>query len=333
MIRGLGRVLDAGLLEDLPRTPRAGERVQALAVDGSSTADPSRPISRWAVWSLAVGGTLAILWPILPELWRIWLGDSDNSHGLLVPAVSAVVIWSRRERLRALEVRPSPWGFLLAGFAFLLYLVALRVDLALPARTALPLAIVGLLWANLGTATLRALAFPLAFLGLMVPIPQSLSGLVAFPLQRFAAAVSAYILTLGRMPVLREGNMLYFSTAALEVAEACSGVRSMASYAILGILFAYLGRDRLSALQRALLVAATTPLALAVNILRVTGTGLLATHIGSRAAQGFLHEFSGFVVFALGFLLLWGLTACFARCHRSSLPAEAQRFAGHSGSA
>jgi exosortase/archaeosortase family protein len=98
----------------------------------------------------------------------------------------------------------------------------------------------------------------------------------------------------------------------------------MASYAVLGLLLAYLRRDRLGALCGTLLVAATMPLALLVNIFRVAGTGILATYVGSQAAQGFLHEFSGFVVFALGFVLLWTLSSILCRCTKRTRPERPQ---------
>ena len=329
MIRSLERLPGADAMESIPHAPQAAEMASAPVPKDPSKATAGRSILELAVWALVVGGSLAIFWPILPDLWRVWLDDPDNSHGLLVPLVSAVLIWSRRDEFQAIEVRPSPWGFVFAGCALMLYLAALRVHLALPARIALPLTIMGLLWGNFGAARLRAIAFPLAFLGFMIPAPDTLVGLVSFPLQRFASAVSARLLALGGFPVLREGTMLYFPNASLEVAEACSGIRSMASYGVLGVLFAYLGRDRLSAPRQTLIVVTAVPLALAVNVLRVTGTGVLATYVGSRAAQGFLHEFSGFVVFALGFLLLWGFSGLLSRVRRQAPPTGPRGFLAH----
>jgi exosortase len=287
---------------------------------------PARAVSRacgrdhWLVWWLVVGGTLAVFWPILPELWRIWLDDPNNSHGALVPLVSVTLIWRKRQEILAAELRPTLWGFCLAALALGMYLAALRAQVAFPARIALVLAIVGFVWGNFGTAITRRLGFPLAFLGFMIPVPDTLEGLVAFPLQLVASAASAHLLRLAGIPVLREGNILYFADASLEVAEACSGIRSMVSYGIAGTLLAYLGRERLSGMRQATLVAATIPLALAVNIFRVAGTGVLATHMGTRAARGFLHEFSGFLVFAVGFLLLWGLSALLEQTGRSASP-------------
>lgn len=260
----------------------------------------------WMLVAILLGGTVAVFWPILPELWTIWWEDSNNSHGLLVPVIAAYLAWIKRDTLRGLPIRPSAWGLALLVFALSMYLVGLRVHLALPARVALVLSTAGLVWWNFGSVVARCLWFPLAFLGFMIPVPDTLSLMVTFPLQLFASDVSARLITVGGIPVLREGTMLYFATAALEVSEACSGIRSMVSYLTLGTLFAHLGGGGMGLGQKAILLLSTIPLALVVNIIRVTGTGILATYFGSAAARGFLHEFSGFVVFGLGFLLLCG---------------------------
>jgi exosortase len=118
--------------------------------------------------------------------------------------------------------------------------------------------------------------------------------------------MSAHLITFVGLPVLREGTMLFFANASLEVAEACSGIRSMVSYLTLGLLFTHLAGDRMGWGRKAILLLSTVPLALMVNIIRVSGTGILAAYFGSRVARGFLHDFSGFVVFRLGFVLLLG---------------------------
>jgi len=276
-------------------------------------APPPLPGRVWFVLAILLGGMLAVFSPVLPELWTIWWEDSNNSHGLLVPVIAVYLAWIKRDQFRGLAIRSSGWGFGLLVFALLLYLFGLRLHLALPARVALVLTAAGLVWWNFGSAVVRCLWFPLAFLGFMIPVPDTLSGIIAFPLQLFASSASAQLITLLGIPVLREGTMLYFAQAALEVAEACSGIRSMVSYLLLGTLFAHLGGNETGRTQKAILILSTIPLALMVNIVRVVGTGILAAFFGSRVARGFLHEFSGFVVFGLGFLLLWGETALLRR--------------------
>jgi exosortase len=137
----------------------------------------------------------------------------------------------------------------------------------------------------------------------MIPVPDTLILMVSFPLQLFATKLSHFVIQAFSIPALREGNMLYFAQTQLEVAEACSGLRSMMAYIMLSFLFAYM-MDR-NWRKRFILVLSAIPLALFANIVRVTGTGILAHCYGSQVARGFLHEFSGLAVFAFGFVLLF----------------------------
>jgi exosortase len=114
--------------------------------------------------------------------------------------------------------------------------------------------------------------------------------------------ISADIIDFIGITVYQEGNLLFFSNTQLEVAEACSGIRSLYSYIMLSCIFAMLCR-RLD--KKIIMIFAAIPLAIVVNIIRVSGTGVLSHYYGEKVAQGFFHEFTGFIVFALGFILLY----------------------------
>lgn len=267
----------------------------------------------WATSGLGAGvwgGVLLLLWvllfwPIIPDLWKVWMDDSNNSHGVLVPAIAAFLIWQQRKTIRWTEGKPSFWGLWLLVGSLLIYLVSLQAHIALSARIAMVTSLAGLVWWNLGDHLLRRLLFPLAFLLFMVPVPDSVSGAVAFPLQLFATSISAQVIRGIGIPVFEEGTMLYFAKASLEVTEACSGIRSMLAYLMLGVLFVRLAGNSIGRVGKGILLYSTIPLALFVNILRISGTGIMATFFGEQMARGFLHEFSGLVVFALGFVLFW----------------------------
>ncbi len=256
------------------------------------------------------GGVLLLLWgllfwPIIPELRDVWMIDSNNSHGVLVPVIAAFLIWQRRKDVSWSEAIPSLWCLGMLAGSLLIYLVSLRAHIAVSAHLAMVTSLAGLVWWNLGGRIFRHLLFPLAFLAFMVPVPVSISGAVAFPLQLFATSASATVIHAIGIPVLHEGTMLYFATTSLEVTEACSGIRSMLAYLTLGVLFVHLAGNTLGRVGKGILLLSTLPLALFVNILRISGTGVLAHLFGEQMARGFLHEFSGMVVFAFGFVLFW----------------------------
>jgi exosortase len=163
-------------------------------------------------------------------------------------------------------------------------------------------AVVGIVLFLFGSGYLRVLAFPIAFLLLMIPIPTLLFNQIAFPLQLLASRLGEVMVAAAGIPVLREGNIISLASTRLEVAEACSGIRSLVSLFATGVVYGYFV-DRRSVI-RVLLATATVPLAIVANALRVAGTGIAAHHFGAAAADGFFHSFSGWLVFISALLML-----------------------------
>lgn len=248
---------------------------------------------------------MAVFGPIYPELIRDWLGHSDNSHAFLVPFVSLFFVWQKKDELRSSLIESSAWGGLLLVISLFVYVISYAGGLAFPARGAMVFSLAGLVWFCFGNAVFRLLSFPIGFLLFMVPAPYSLISLVSMPLQLMASKVSAALIQNCSIPVYREGNMLFFVQTQLEVAEACSGIRSIMALTMVSLMFCYLSRK--GWWRRAIIVAAAIPIALAANIVRVTGTGILAHFYGDQVAKGFLHEFSGLAVFAFGLVMLFAV--------------------------
>lgn len=240
--------------------------------------------------------------PVYPSLAWTWLNHSDNSHGILVPLVSLFFIWQKKEGLKSATISNSNWGAVILLISMGLYLISYAGAVAVVSRAMIVSSLIGLVMFTLGKEFFSLLAFPLLYLFFMVPVPDTILGLVALPLQLFATKVSTFFIHIFSIPAYREGNMLYFAQTQLEVAEACSGIRSIMSFGMLSFIFAYM-MDKIW-WKRIFLILSTIPLALFANIVRVTGTGILAHFYGSRVALGFLHEFSGLAVFAFGFVLL-----------------------------
>jgi exosortase len=263
----------------------------------SSTGTRTKFLVLLALWFIA-------FIPVYPSMVQTWLNHSDNSHGILVPLVSLYFIWQKKDELKTVKISNSNWGAVILLISMGLYLLSYAGAVAVVSRAMIVSSMIGLVIFTLGKAFYALLAFPLLFLFFMVPVPDSILGLVAFPLQLFATKVSTFFLQMFSIPAYREGNMLYFVQTQLEVAEACSGIRSIMSFGMLSFIFAYM-MDKIW-WKRIVLVLSTIPLAIFANIVRVTGTGILANFYGSRVALGFLHEFSGLAVFAFGFFLLLG---------------------------
>jgi exosortase len=249
---------------------------------------------------------VSVFYPVFAGLVHAWfyLPNSDNSYGVLVPFISMYFIWQKREALAGGETATSAAGFALLAASLSIYLLSQVGGIVFLQRMMMVLSLIGLVLYVFGKDMFRVLAFPLIFLVFMVPIPESVVNLVSFPLQTYATIIAEKIIRLCAIPVYREGHMLYFSTTQLEVAEACSGIRSMTALLMLSVIFVSQWKD--NRVLKVIFILSSFVIALVCNICRVSGTGILAHFMGDGAAKGFLHEFSGFAVFALGFLLLFG---------------------------
>jgi exosortase len=209
----------------------------------------------------------------------------------------------------------------LIGGLLLLVLGTLGAELFLQNLSTV-IVLAALVWLLLGTAWLRNLAFPLGFLLFFVPLPAIVLNQVAFPLQLFAAKCSVATLHGFSAPALRQGNTIELAGTTLEVAEACSGIRSLQALVALSTLVAYLGQKVLY--KRILLVILSVPIAVVANASRVSGTGLIAHYYGMEKAEGFYHGFAGWLVFAVALALLAACSWLLTRLppHGSSRPRQ-----------
>ncbi len=268
-------------------------------------------IAGWTWQSVLILTILSCLviwlyWPVLRHLAWQWWDDQNYSHGFLIPLMSAYFVWDRRERLRKLADAPSWLGLaVLVGGVGILLLGNVAAELFVM-RASLLVIIAGLVPYLLGRKHLKALAFPILYLIFMIPPPDVLFNSITFPLQLFAARTATSTLQLLNIPVLREGNVITLANTTLEVAEACSGIRSLVTLLALATTLAYFTQR---GVWRAMaLVVSAVPIAILANASRVAGTGILAHHYGARIAEGFLHTFSGWLLFLVATALL-GITS------------------------
>lgn len=248
---------------------------------------------------------LALYGSVLARLVRNWSSDPNYSHGFVVAPLALYFAWSRRAALSSAPRRPSMVGLLVIVGSLVVMITGIRAAELFLTRVSMIGVLAGIVLFVLGPAALRVLAFPLAFLLLMIPLPAIIFNRITLPLQLFASQVGERVLDTAGVPVLREGNVVLLPYTSLEVVEACSGIRSIMSLITLGIVFVQF--TNLSRPRRLLLVAATVPLAVLANGLRVAGTGLAAHYWGSEAAEGVFHTMSGWSMFVVTFMALLGL--------------------------
>jgi exosortase A len=252
---------------------------------------------------LLVATTFVLLYAtVFADLWRNWERDPNYSHGYLILPIVACLVWQQRDRLAIVQQRPSAWGLIVISISVIMLLVGTAGVEYFLMRLSMIGIVAGIVIYLFGWLMLRALAFPLVFSLTMIPLPAILFYQLAFPLQLLATRFGVALLRLSQVPVLREGNIIVLTSTTLEVAEACSGIRSVLSLLALAMLYGYMTETRF--MRRAIIAASSIPIAIVANGFRVAGTGMAATYLGPEAAEGFFHTFSGWLVFVAAFLMM-----------------------------
>ena len=241
--------------------------------------------------------------PTLVRLVVQWWQDPNFSHGFFVPLFSLYVLSRDHRRFARMEPHPSWAGLFLLIFSLLVLIVGQMGAELFLARVSLLFVMASLIVLFLGWTFLRAAAFPLGFLILMIPIPAILFNQITFPLQLLASRLAAAVLPLLGVPVLREGNVISLPAITLEVAEACSGIRSLMSLITLAVIYGFLTEKRLWV--RCLLALASVPIAVIANSSRIIGTGLLVQYWNADAAEGYFHASWGWITFVISLLMLY----------------------------
>jgi len=240
---------------------------------------------------------------VVPGMVADWNNDPNYSHGFLVPLVAGYFVWQRWPDLQNMRLKPNNYGFVLVLLSQIMLIFGFIATEYFSMRVSLVVLVAGIVLFCFGWMIFKSLALPLGFLFFMVPLPYIVYDAMAFPLKLLVAKFSVAVLKLMGISVLREGNIIMFPQTVLEVADACSGLRSLMSLLALAVAYAFVSQR--SNTKRCILVAAAVPIAIATNMLRVIATGVLAQYYGAAAAEGFFHEFAGISVFALAMVFLF----------------------------
>ncbi len=292
-----------------PQSSPGNDRL--LFLDKQTQIEPVSECPRWGLLGVAWWSQTAVIaalcfWlygPTLSHLVGQWWHDPDFSHGFFVPMFSAFVVWQEREHLARIPLRPSWSGLALLPVGLGVFAVGQMGAELFLARSSLLLVLAGLIVLFLGWNYFRALLFPLAFLILMVPIPAIIFNQITFPLQLLDSHLAAIVLPWFGVPVFREGNVINLPDMRLNVAEACSGIRSLLSLSTMAVIYGYLMDRRMAV--RIFLVVASVPIAVAANSLRIIGTGLLVQYWDPDKAEGYFHASWGIFVFIIAFVMLY----------------------------
>jgi exosortase len=280
----------------------ASESLSKNVGDFAASLHPSRSYALW----IKTGVVTALMWflfgTVLIDMARDWWNEPAWSQGMLLPPLALYIAWINRDSTLMLPATPDRWGLVWIAIASCLFILGRLASEFFMMRFAFVLALVGLVWTFWGFPRLRTLAFPFLLLATMIPLPVMVYNSLAAPLQLMASDFAARMAQVLGVSVFRDGNIIQLAGVTLGVAEACSGLNSLSALIVGSLLLGYLLCSRTA--SRVALFVTAIPLAIGVNILRVTGTAVLADY-NQEFAMGFYHSFSGWLVFVAGFGLLY----------------------------
>jgi exosortase len=290
--------------EIAPQSPGLWAELRARCWDGCERA---------ALTYLAVAAAVIYaFWPTLSTLCGKWLNDPQYSHGILVPPFAAFLLWLRRDQFPG--ARPA----LILGLILLTVGAAARILGGamyfewLSAASLLPF-VAGLVLTFGGWAVLRWALPAISFLIFMIPMPYSIEIALGFPLQTVATAASTFVLQCLGLPAIAEGHTILIRDFKLGIVEACSGLRMLVTFITFSTAVCLVVKKPLS--DKLLILASAIPIALIVNVIRITATGVIFLNSTSHAASVFFHDLAGWFMMplALGFLCLelWVLRRLF----------------------
>ena len=293
---------------DLKDKAAGTEKVAASTPENNGSGNKQLEIKQllgnrgFLLFLVTLGLSFWLYWDGLAEAVLRWELQEEYSHGYLIPLVSLFILWEKRFQIAASYQGYSWWGLPIIVLALIILLIGEVSALYMLIHYSFILLLFGLSLAFLGSAT-RFTWVAIALLGFAVPLPYFIEVILTSKLQLISSQLGVEIIRLCRIPVFLSGNIIDLGNYQLQVVEACSGLRYLFPLMSLGFIGAYLYQA--SVWKRAVLFLSTVPITIFMNSLRIAITGILVDNWGTEMAEGFLHDFEGWLIFmACGGLLL-----------------------------
>ena len=253
---------------------------------------------------------VAVYGPTLVGLFDEWWNSTEHSQGLVIVPFAVLIAWLRRRSVTAVPADCELRGLMLAAGGCAMHLLGQLAAGEYVSQVSFVLVLAGVVWTFWGIGRLRRLALPLLLLVAAIPLPSLVYASLSMPLQLLSSKVACQVADFLGIAVYREGNIIHLATMSMGVWEACSGLNSLSALIAGAVLLGFLV-CRLP-LTRALVCVAAVPIAILANIVRITGTAVLSDQHPAYA-MGFYHAFSGWLIFLIGSMALYGAAIGFRR--------------------
>ena len=248
----------------------------------------------------------AIFLPVFISLVKFWTNSEDYSHGFFILPLSLYIIWQKKDTLKKIPVQPSNWGLFIIIFFLLVFIIARVGEIATLSPICMISIFIGIIIYFYGFLIFKELSFPLLFLFFMIPVPSQIYSALTIPLQLFVTKATVFIVSLLRVPIYREGNVIHLADHTMQVVQACSGLRSMMSLLVLGAVFGYF--TLASNTLRFVLFVTTVPVSIIVNIFRVFLMVTAYHYFGYDLTADSIHTTFGMIIFIIALIIIAATT-------------------------
>ena len=244
---------------------------------------------------VTLGAMLLLYWGVFARLIEIWDTTEEYGHGFIIPAITLYFIWEKRALILASQIKGSWLGLFFIIFAMFGYFVGTVGDVGFLLRFSLIASLLGLSLAFFGIKITRIILIPILILIFSFPLPPVLQAGLTAKMQLISSQLGVIFIRFCNIPVFLEGNMIDLGNYRLQVVEACSGLNYLFPLMSLSFIAAYLYQVTLW--KRILLFLTSIPITIMMNSFRIGVVGILVEYFGTSMAEGFIHDFEGWVVF------------------------------------
>ena len=258
----------------------------------------------WALWVAILTLLIFFFYDALAYMANLWESQEEYGHGFLIPVLAVFFIWQQKDRLERIEFQGSWKGLAIVVPGLLLCFMGELATLYVLIQYAFVIVIIGLAYSYSGSKGFRYIGIPLFILFFMIPLPNFLYQGLSAQLQLISTQIGVAVIRLMDISVFVEGNVIDLGTYKLQVVEACSGLRYLFPLMTLGFIAAYIFKQAFW--KKAVVFLSTIPITILMNSFRIGVIGIMVEYWGQGMAEGFLHDFEGWVVFmsCMGLLII-----------------------------
>jgi exosortase D (VPLPA-CTERM-specific) len=249
----------------------------------------------WMLIGIAVVLAVVSGFDALAEMVRRWETSEEYGYGYMIPVITLFLIWQRKDRLESIRYTGSYIGVVVLAAGVSIALIGQLSAIYTITQYGFVIALIGGLYALMGWAAFKIVLVPMLLLFLMIPLPAFVFNNLSSQLQLISSQIGVAVIRLFDISVNLEGNVIDLGTYKLQVVEACSGLNYLFPLIALSIIASYFYQADLW--KRLVVIFSSIPITVLMNSFRIGVIGVLVEYHGIEQAEGFLHDFEGWIVF------------------------------------